>query len=314
MDQSFNLQWKTFPDHLLETFKHLGEEGHFADVTLVSDDEIQIPAHKMVLSACSPVLKSLLVNNPHKNFLLYLRGIKQSELQAIVNFMYYGETQVFESRINEFISVAQDLEIKEIGKMENGQRNDKTEKKPDEAQTMKDESKQFKPKDEDQLNCTEEENDIEGEAQTPDVDLNINRHPSETPIYSIETDPTISVNEERVHLENSLSNEIVNSENSDDVNLQPKDNLETKMHPLDSKRRFAPKRNGRNSTGRYKCEQCDYRAEREGTVRSHVESAHEGRTFNCDQCEFSSGFQKGLSYHKQRKHPTNLGIFIVNQQ
>merc|ERR1712212_1429039 len=98
----------------VESFRNLGEAGHFTDVTLVSDDQIQTPAHKVVLSACSPVLKTLLVNNPHSHPLLYLRGIKQTELQAILKFMYFGETQIFENRINDFVSVAKDLEIKEI--------------------------------------------------------------------------------------------------------------------------------------------------------------------------------------------------------
>ena len=95
-------------------FKELGEKGHFADVTLVSDDQIQTKAHKVVLSACSPVLKTLLVNNPHSHPLLYLRGIKQTELQAILKFMYFGETQIFEHRINRFVSAAKDLEVKDI--------------------------------------------------------------------------------------------------------------------------------------------------------------------------------------------------------
>ena len=119
MNEKYDLKWKTFNDHLVEVFKELGEEGHFADVTLVSDDQIQTPAHKVVLSACSPVLKTLLINNPHSHPLLYLRGIKQKELQAILRYMYFGETQIFEDRINEFISVAKDLEVQEISKEQN---------------------------------------------------------------------------------------------------------------------------------------------------------------------------------------------------
>ena len=64
MDEKYNVKWKTFNDHLVGVFKDLGEEGHFADVTLVSDDQVQTLAHKVVLSAFSPVLKSLLVSNP----------------------------------------------------------------------------------------------------------------------------------------------------------------------------------------------------------------------------------------------------------
>ena len=119
MDEKYDIKWKTYSDHLLGVFKELLEEGNFADVTLVSDDQIQTPVHKVVLSACSPVLKTLLVNNPHSHPLLHLRGIKQTELQAILKYMYLGETQIFEDRINEFISVAKDLEIKEISKEQN---------------------------------------------------------------------------------------------------------------------------------------------------------------------------------------------------
>merc|ERR1712051_684203 len=114
MEEKYDLKWKTYSDHLVGVFKELGEEGHFADVTLVSDDQIQTKAHKVVLSVCSPVLKTLLINNLHSHPLVYLRGIKQTELQAILKFMYFGETQIFENRINEFISVAKDIEIKEI--------------------------------------------------------------------------------------------------------------------------------------------------------------------------------------------------------
>ena len=93
-------------------FKDLWVESPFADVTLVSDDQIQTMAHKVVLSACSPVLKTLLVNNPHSHPLLYLRGIKQTELQALMKFMYFGETQIFQKGIKEFMNKAKELKIK----------------------------------------------------------------------------------------------------------------------------------------------------------------------------------------------------------
>ena len=118
MDEKYDLKWKTFNEHLVEVFKDLGEEGHFADVTLVSDDQVQTEAHKVVLSACSPVLKTLLVNNPHSHPLLYLRGIKKTELQAILKFMYFGETQIYDNKINDFVSVAKDLEVKEISEQQ----------------------------------------------------------------------------------------------------------------------------------------------------------------------------------------------------
>ena len=96
MDEKIDLKWKSFPDH-----------------------QIQTPAHKLVLSACSPVLKSLLVNNPHHPHpLLYLRGIKQSELKAILKFMYFGEVRIYENRITDFANVANDLQVNDMNQEE----------------------------------------------------------------------------------------------------------------------------------------------------------------------------------------------------
>ena len=116
MEKKYNIQWESFPNHLLGVFRGLGERGDFADVTLVSDDQIQTPAHKVVLSACSPLLRTLLINNPHSHPLIYLRGIKQPALTAILDFMYFGETQISDNFVNTFFYVARDLEVKEIGK------------------------------------------------------------------------------------------------------------------------------------------------------------------------------------------------------
>ena len=61
------------------------------DVTLVFDEQTQIQAHKLVLAASSPVLANILVNNPHPHPLLYLRGIKNQDMQNILNCIYFGE-------------------------------------------------------------------------------------------------------------------------------------------------------------------------------------------------------------------------------
>ena len=57
MAEKYTLNWNTFSDHLQLMFKDLYEEDKYFDVTLVSDDHTQLKAHKIVLSACSPVFK-----------------------------------------------------------------------------------------------------------------------------------------------------------------------------------------------------------------------------------------------------------------
>ena len=79
---------------------------------MVSDDQTAIQAHKIAL--CSPILKDLLINDPHSHPLLYLRGVSKIELQSILEFMYSGEVSIHQDFIKKFITLAKDLEIKAL--------------------------------------------------------------------------------------------------------------------------------------------------------------------------------------------------------
>ena len=87
-----------------------------ADVTLVCNDKTKFKAHKFILSGCSPVFQSILDDLPHKEeSVIYLRGVHSQEIKSILQFMYLGQATFYQSRLNEFLSVAKNLEIKEIG-------------------------------------------------------------------------------------------------------------------------------------------------------------------------------------------------------
>merc|ERR1712069_2242 len=114
MAENYTLNWETFTDHLQLMSKDLYEEGKNSDVTLVSDDQTQFKAHKIVLSACSPIFKKIIESNPSQHPLIYLRGIQSYEMESILQFMYLGEGKFYHERMREFIKVAQDLEVKDI--------------------------------------------------------------------------------------------------------------------------------------------------------------------------------------------------------
>ena len=114
MADKYTLNWHTFTDHLQLMFKDLYEEEKHSDVTLVSDDQTQFKAHKIVLSACSPVFKKIIDNNPSQHPLIYLRGIQSYEMESILQFMYLGEGKSYHERMAELIKIATELEVKEI--------------------------------------------------------------------------------------------------------------------------------------------------------------------------------------------------------
>ena len=104
MAEKHTLNWHTFSDHLKFMFKDLYQEGSHSDVTLVSDDQTQFKAHKIVLSACSPVFKKIIESNPSQHPLIYLRGIQSYEMESILQFMYLGEARFYHNRMREFIN------------------------------------------------------------------------------------------------------------------------------------------------------------------------------------------------------------------
>jgi len=110
-NEKFCLRWNDFESNISLAFREIREEKDFFDCTL-SCGSRQMQAHKLILSACSPFFRSVLKQNPHQNPLLYLKGVKFTDLQAVLNFMYHGEVNIAQEELNSFLSVAEELQVK----------------------------------------------------------------------------------------------------------------------------------------------------------------------------------------------------------
>eukprot|EP00092_Neocalanus_flemingeri_P038166 GFUD01041543.1.p1 GENE.GFUD01041543.1~~GFUD01041543.1.p1 ORF type:complete len:344 (-),score=71.41 GFUD01041543.1:458-1489(-) len=115
--EKFCLRWNDFEANISTAFRELREDKDFFDVTLACDDD-QIQAHKVILSACSPFFRTVLRRNKHDHPLLYFKGVKYTDLLAVLNFMYHGEVNVAQEELNSFLAVAEDLKVK--GLTQNG--------------------------------------------------------------------------------------------------------------------------------------------------------------------------------------------------
>jgi len=117
--EKFCLRWNDFESNISFAFRELRDDKDFFDVTLACDDE-QIQAHKVILSACSPFFRNILRRNPHQHPLLYLKGVKYTDLQSVLNFMYHGEVNVAQEELNSFLAVAEDLRVKGLTQNQSG--------------------------------------------------------------------------------------------------------------------------------------------------------------------------------------------------
>ena len=105
----YTLKWKYFTPNITSRVSDVFKENSFCDVTLVSDDQKLFQAHRYVLSTFSPVLRDILLNNPHSHPLIYLRGVNHQELDSILQFIYFGKTWEDHSHIKKFAEAAKDL-------------------------------------------------------------------------------------------------------------------------------------------------------------------------------------------------------------
>ena len=111
LSEKFSLKWNDFQSNVSRTFSLLRSEQEFFDVSLVSDDQKTMSAHKLVLSASSPYFRQILTHNKHSHPLLCLDGVSSGELQCVLDYIYQGEVLIYQEQLDRFLQVAQRLQL-----------------------------------------------------------------------------------------------------------------------------------------------------------------------------------------------------------
>ena len=108
MGEKFNLKWNDFQSNVSKSFGLFRNETYLHDVTLVSEDFKHIPAHKLVLSACSEYFRNIFKQtNKQSQTLLCLDGVNTEDLQNVLDYVYEGEVKIHQENLDRFLSVAQ---------------------------------------------------------------------------------------------------------------------------------------------------------------------------------------------------------------
>merc|ERR1719342_1527109 len=107
----------SFPSNLQELFRYLYEEQTFSDVTLVTDDQRQIKAHKFILSKSCSLFTSILKNIDILNPIIVLRDIKYKDLKSILDFIYLGHVSIEKDGLEEFLSIAECLKLDDVDRI-----------------------------------------------------------------------------------------------------------------------------------------------------------------------------------------------------
>ena len=260
----------------------------FTDITLVTDDQKQMRAHRVILSACSQVFRNMMRTPtiyPHSQMVIFLRGIQHHEMEMVLKFMYQGEVSIRREEVNEFVNVAKSLGIKEFCVEDE----DKVEK--DINGTHPSSYINLKLEKEDELNeCIQVDSktiidDKENEKRS--VDNNDNNEN-----INLESDPNNSV------IHSKPNNElIVSSKVGQDLLKYSCDQCKVQFtHKGALKQHILVKHEGISN----QCSKCDYKASRKYLLDNHIESNHESVT--CDGCSKMFSGRRTLSDHIHKKH------------
>ena len=111
-NEKFCLKWNDFQQNIISNYQELRRNSDFSDVTLVCEDDQQVEAHQVILSASSPFFMKVLRNNKHSHPMIYMRGLKAKDLLSIVNFIYTGETNILHEDLDDFLTIADDIQLK----------------------------------------------------------------------------------------------------------------------------------------------------------------------------------------------------------
>ena len=113
--EAFLLKWNDFEQNITDSFRKLRQNGDFSDVTLVCEDNMQFEAHRIILSSFSPFFSNIIQRNNHPHPIIFIRGMSSRDLTTVLDFIYHGETSVDQKYLEDFFTLAGELQIKGIG-------------------------------------------------------------------------------------------------------------------------------------------------------------------------------------------------------
>ncbi|KAG8226739.1 hypothetical protein J437_LFUL004390 [Ladona fulva] len=111
----FFLQMKSHSKQVFSVLRELYDSASLTDVTLLCEGHY-FGAHRLVLSACSPYFRTLFMTIPDKHPVIFMKGVKKSEMVDILDFMYNGEVTISHTQLASFLQIADELSVNGLTK------------------------------------------------------------------------------------------------------------------------------------------------------------------------------------------------------
>ena len=284
MSDKFQFKWNNFQSTVSQSFGALRREGDLFDVTLVSEDEVQLSAHKVVLSASSSFFKSILRKNPHNHPLIYLSGVTSWSLLHVVDYIYQGQVQLREDQVETFLAVSNKLRIEGIvhdtsQKKTAGTSLPSTRTGPDPRPVTQSGIADIIKRAEDKKSRNNKHEALKAETVELEEDVRQNH-----PLAII---PDFSSHKLKAQQDKFFITDVLEADR--------------KIQEVMTK----------DESGIFRCGVCDYRSSYKQSCMGHIENRHiEGLQFSCDFCEKTFKNRNLVNNHKSKYHSSRKSVTL----
>ena len=262
------------------------------DVTLMSNDNKQIKAHKLVISSASKVLKNVLESDDEKHSTIVFAEESGDILACLYEFMYSGEIRVgLKNKLN-FLETAKYLQL--------GLNED----------LISDDNKFYE---EDDLAVLDDDTALDSKEV-------IKEEYYESDFIEYECDDSLPELDDEsclaITLEDTVKQEEVKRakvEESEELKVSSRRHTRTPRSKKGKRQKIKERIDKiRTNTHRkrertvkkteFKCLECAFTAKKKNEVTRHKQRKHEGLEFKCDECSYKSGYSNELKIHVEAKH------------
>lgn len=278
MSGNISVNWDEFSANTCNSIKKLRTSNDFADVTLACEDGEQVEVHKLILAAASPVFKNLLLKNSHPHPIIFMRGVSLSAMDAIVDFLYFGEAEMDSEDLDPFLAIAQELKLEGLLKQPGDEIKTEIHPKP-KPRTMHQTRKEF------HIDQRVEKEKLTAASKAELLSNYIQLEPL--------TEQATQVEEDIFHTENEKLSESVQFSGDEE---QLDKTVKSMMQRNKSKDSIGLWRHV------YVCNICGKEGQ-QTTIKCHIEARHlEGIMIPCNMCEKIFKSRPNLRAHKRNNH------------
>ena len=289
--ESYSVKWEDYKNSIAASFGALRQDKHLFDVTLVTDDETVVSAHKIVLSATSSFFKSLFKRVTQKDPVIYLGSVSGKNLNYILDYVYSGETKMIEEDLEAFMVVAQSFKVSGLYNYDcrGSSIAEKDKEHPNQVSSSK-------------KNCT-----MLPKREIPEIQIDDNQIVEIEEISEVEktleANPVITEVQGQVEHDNEHRDPSpVTKTNLKDANTVPIQNgiKKIKVSSEEEVDRIIEESLVKKE-GFTHCTYCSYSSKFKANAKKHIETHLEGLTYTCTVCERQYSTRSGM-YQHQRIH------------